>query len=75
MKTIEEILKDYNITKETRHHSYDYIFSKLPEIMKKHTQQFIDEIDFDLAHIEDTAKGEYGNQITKLRGKIKNFTK
>lgn len=42
MKDTLEILKDYNITKETRHHNYDYLFSKLPEIMKKYAEQAVD---------------------------------
>lgn len=39
----------------------------------KTPMQFIEELDFDLMFIEDIAKGETGNRITALRGKIRDF--
>lgn len=43
---------------------------ELIERAKQMEQEFLDDIDFDLAAVEDYAKGETGDAITKLRKKI-----
>lgn len=43
---------------------------ELIEQAKEMEQEILDDIDFDLTMIEDYAKGEVGEAITKLRKKI-----
>jgi hypothetical protein len=42
IKTAEEILKGKGIAQATKHHSYEYLFSKINDAMIEFGKQFID---------------------------------
>jgi hypothetical protein len=42
IKTAEEILKGKGIAQATKHHSYEYLFSKINDAMIEYAKQFID---------------------------------
>lgn len=35
MKTVEEILKEKNITPETMHHNYDYLYRSVSDVIEQ----------------------------------------
>jgi translation elongation factor EF-G len=39
MKTIEERLKSKGITKKTKHHSYDYLYKSIVELMQEYEDE------------------------------------
>ena len=39
MKTKEEILKTFGITKDSKHHSYEYLYSSVIKAMEKYRYQ------------------------------------
>jgi hypothetical protein len=64
---INQLITENEITLKGENYK---IFEIAKEMEKQHKKNMLIDIDTDLALIEDSAKGELGNNITELRIKI-----
>ena len=53
----------------------EVLFEGLFELAEQEESKLLDDIDTDLASIEDIAKGEVGDRITTLRHKLQTLNK
>lgn len=66
MKSFLQILDEVEVRNRKR---VDTWFIKRSDVADA-VKLYLTEIDMELAHLEDIAKGEIGNTITEIRGKI-----